>query len=201
MKILGYEVSNKTIIVNGIIVAGMLIVLPPVIYSIYNANCGNITYDTTAPLDAATQLCDYLQDRFSSLCPSGFPSLFDMCVEGFQEGFQAVSQGVQNFVPSVLNETVCNNYFGNNHTLTPCYDALDDECWKGAFAGFSWKESAVALVNNLNSAISNHCEHAASLGAGALAGLTLFAGAVTVGVNALLGRQKLDEEEQQRLAF
>jgi hypothetical protein len=190
MRIFGYDVSNRVLISNAVAAGGLLIIVPSVMYSVYNSGCGNIVYNLVPEFNAATFSCQYLEGEFSKYCPTGLPSMFDMCMEGFQSGYQLVSDGIQNFVPSLLNQTVCNNYFGHNSSLQTCYDSLNAECWSGAWVGFSWQKSALSVIGNVTNAVRNNCQSVASYASGAVAGLTLFAGAVSLGVNALLGCRK-----------
>jgi hypothetical protein len=190
MKMRGYEINKKTLIVNLALAGGVLVVVTPAAFFAYKAACGDLSYTTLSEFDARLLSCEYLKGVVSQYCPPGFPSDFDMCTAGFRDGFTLVSQGVRRFIPASLKDTVCNNVFGHNSTLQACYDSLDRQCWSAAWTGFSWAKSAVSAVSTVTSAVKSNCTSAAALTSGLLAGITLFTGLVATGANTILSCKK-----------
>lgn len=186
MKVLGYEVGKRTLLVNGCLIAGAMVVIPSVVYSVANSGCG----EDSSAFNSGIFSCNYLGNMGSSFCPAGFPNLFDLCVQGFRGGFELATQGVESFSPTVFNQTyqVCNNFFGNNVTAD-CTNSLNDQCMQGAEVGFAWEKSAMMT----NDATSSACSHAASNAGGAAAGLTLLAGLFGMAANAVLNRQHAEQ--------
>lgn len=187
-----YNVDRKKLMWNGLLTSASVIVLSTVTYTVVNNNCGT-TYQILDESGASDLSCKYLEGIYSNVCPQGvgFPPLIELCKQGFQSGYTLVGQGVQQFVPAVWNTTydTCNDYFGDNSTLLNCYQSLTDQCWSGAWVGFSWEKSA-ALVQE---AATDTCKKIASNSAWAVAGLTFFSGLVSTGINAVSKHQNKNE--------
>ena len=180
MKIWGYEIDVRSALVGGGVITAMTAINTVIIYSYIHTRCDGV--DPLVVNSGADHFsCDYLLGNFSNQCPSGFPPLSTLCLSGFRSGVQLVAQGVAQFNTSLLQGTVCNNHFGGNASLQGCYNALNDECWSGAWGGFGWATSA-QLAGNL---VTNYCHKTASYAAGVAAGLTLFTSAVGAGASTL----------------
>ena len=186
MQIFGYEVDGKRVLIGGGVIVIMTGVTAAIIYHAVDSACyaGSVSLPTIQGQSA----CELLRGTFADPCPAGFPSLYDLCVVGFRQGANLVVRGVE-FVPSLVNNTVCNNHFGFNSTLQACYDVLNDECWRSASGGFVWQTTVNAFSNataTLASAFNNTCHYTAAITAGAAAGLTLFTGLAKAGATTLL---------------
>ena len=191
MKIFGYEINKQTAWNSGL-TAAALIVLPSVVYSVVSGQCG--AGDSSVTMSGSDSFsCQYLNGVFSPFCPAGFPSKFDLCLEGFRNGFALAQNGVAYFNPAAWNQTygTCNEDFGPGATAA-CTNDLTNECWSGAWVGFSWARSAVLMAQHLAVEVTSSCKNAASHAAGAAAGLTFFAGLVGIAVNAKLNPQTED---------
>ena len=185
MKLLGYEVNNRTVYANATLIAGAAAATSLVVYGIVSYQCGNENYsDFNVSTQREYAACQPLQGSFMESCPEGFPQTYELCIQGFRSGTALVEQGIRSFIPANLTRHVCNEHFGFNQSLVQCYTDLTHECWFGAWGGFNWASAIKATAQVVNS----NCEKVASHAAGAAAGLLFFAGCVGAGVNAVLNR-------------
>lgn len=187
-----YKLDKKILLWNGLLSGASVVALSTITYALINNQC-NTTNQAMNESDAADLSCHYLEGMYSNLCPQGvgFPPFSELCKQGFQSGYALAGQGVQQFIPAVWNTTydTCNDYFGDNSTLLNCYQSLTNECWSGAWVGFSWEKSATLVQE----AATETCKKIATTSAWAVAGLTFFSGLVSTGMNAISKLQNKNE--------